>query len=122
MHNLLSGNWSFETTVCKDNIETNATGIANIGTAADGELTITGHWYDKDGNPYGDWSANEIILTERKLIFVYSVPAQHGRAPLYGLTNLDIVTDIKLKKTCSLNGFWGVLGLNLHGTTKWVKA
>ena len=121
MHKLLAGDWNFDATVITGENEKKAMGNVRIGTDPNGELLITGCWFDDEGNRYGEWTADEIILNERKLIIIYTVPAQHKRAPLTGLTKLDIVFDEKNKKIESLKGFYGVLGLPYHGISSWTK-
>lgn len=120
MHKLLIGQWTCESKVHSAEGDRDVSGCAVISVASDGEISISGHWFNQNNEPTGVWSADEIILTERKLVVVYSVPTVTGaRGAFIGLINLNFVYANASHTVAQLKGYWGVLGQNIYGTTAW---
>ncbi len=84
-------------------------------------LNINGVWQDVGGNIIGSWSADDLVVSDSKLIFLWQLETHDSIVGTLTGVGVLMATNTPEEQIFELRGYWGVLGGNQRGTIFWVR-
>lgn len=116
----LKGKWK----IVSSYIDQDGNNISKNGDAsvsADGNhIIVNGSWLrGETNNVVGRWSADEIMISDKKIVLIFDVPSPSGE-DYNGVMYLTIHRNAE-GEISSLGGTWGVLGMTMRGMTNWTR-